>query len=67
MKSHPRVSVIVPNYNHQRFLDERVQSIFAQTFQDFEVILLDDASTDQSVDILKRSCDASACTIAIEQ
>jgi glycosyltransferase involved in cell wall biosynthesis len=50
----PKVSIIVPNYNHARFLDERLTSIFNQTFQDFEVILLDDASTDQSVSILKK-------------
>lgn len=44
----PKVSVIVPNYNHARFLEQRVQSILDQTFQDFEIIYLDDASTDDS-------------------
>ena len=48
----PKVSVIVPNYNHASYLKERLDSIFNQTFQDFEVILLDDASTDNSVEIL---------------
>ena len=50
----PAVSIIVPNYNHGRFLEERLESIFSQTFQDFEVILLDDCSTDNSLEILKR-------------
>lgn len=50
----PAVSVIVPNYNHARFLPERLDSIFNQTFQDFEVILLDDCSTDDSVEILTK-------------
>lgn len=49
----PKVSVIVPSYNHAEFLRERLTSIFEQTYQDFEVILLDDNSTDNSVDILK--------------
>ncbi len=49
----PKVSVIVPNYNHASFLKERLDSILNQTFQDFEIILLDDASTDTSVEILK--------------
>lgn len=49
----PAVSVIVPNYNHARFLGERIDSILGQTFQDFEVILLDDCSTDDSVSVLK--------------
>lgn len=48
----PTVSVIVPNYNHARFLRQRIDSILAQTFQDFELILLDDRSTDDSRPIL---------------
>lgn len=48
----PKVSVIVPNYNHAKYLRQRIDSIFAQTFQDFELILLDDKSTDDSVDII---------------
>lgn len=48
----PRVSVILPNYNHGLFLKQRLDSIFDQSYQDFEVILLDDCSTDQSIEIL---------------
>ncbi len=49
----PRVSVILPNYNHERFLKERIRSILGQSFQDFELILLDDCSTDGSRSILE--------------
>ena len=49
----PCVSVVVPNYNHARFLRQRLDSIYGQTFQDFEVILMDDASTDGSLEILR--------------
>jgi glycosyltransferase involved in cell wall biosynthesis len=49
----PKVSVIVPNYNHARFLRQRIASILAQTYQDFELILLDDCSTDKSGKILQ--------------
>lgn len=49
----PSVSVIVPNYNHARFLQQRIDSILGQTYQDFELILLDDCSTDGSVGILR--------------
>lgn len=49
----PKVSVIVPNYNHAPFLKERIESILNQTFQDFELILLDDHSSDNSIQILK--------------
>jgi glycosyltransferase involved in cell wall biosynthesis len=48
----PAVSVIIPNYNHARFLRQRIESVFGQTFQDFEVILLDDCSSDESRSIL---------------
>ena len=48
-----KVSVIMPNYNHAPYLKERVDSILAQDYPDFEVVLLDDASTDNSADILK--------------
>jgi glycosyltransferase involved in cell wall biosynthesis len=48
----PLVSVVVPNYNHESFLEQRIDSIINQTFQDFEIILLDDASTDGSLQIL---------------
>lgn len=49
-----KVSVIVPNYNHAAFLQQRMESVLNQTFQDFELILLDDCSTDGSRDILER-------------
>lgn len=48
----PRVSVIVPNYNHARYLRQRLDSIYAQDYRNFEVILLDDCSTDGSREIL---------------
>ena len=44
----PSVSVILPNYNYEKYLDERMASILSQTFTDFELILLDDCSTDGS-------------------
>ena len=49
----PRVSVVVPNFNHAPFLRQRLETIYAQTYKNFEVILLDDASTDDSRDILR--------------
>jgi glycosyltransferase involved in cell wall biosynthesis len=48
----PNVSIIIPNYNHQKFLQQRLDSVFNQTYQDFEVIILDDASTDESLNLL---------------
>jgi len=50
----PKVSIIVPNYNHADFLEERMASIYNQTYQNIEVIILDDCSSDNSIAILKK-------------
>lgn len=50
----PKVSVIIPNYNHSNFLVQRIETVLNQTVQDFEVILMDDCSTDNSREILER-------------
>ena len=50
----PTISVIVPNYNHARYLEQRLKSIFEQSFRDYEVLLLDDASSDNSMEILMK-------------
>ena len=52
--TNPFVSVIIPNYNHARYLDERIQSVLNQTYQNFEVIILDDKSTDNSVEVINK-------------
>lgn len=54
----PTVSVIVPNYNHAKFLRQRIETILAQTYRDFELILLDDGSTDGSRAILSEYASA---------
>lgn len=48
----PLVSVILPNYNHAAYLSKRIESILNQTFQDFELIVLDDSSKDESREMI---------------
>ncbi len=50
----PLVSIILPNFNHAPFLQKRLDSIFNQTWQNFELILLDDCSTDSSLKTLEK-------------
>lgn len=47
-----KVSVIIPNYNHANYLKQRIDSVLNQTYQDFELIILDDCSTDHSRDVI---------------
>jgi len=49
----PKVSVIVPNFNHAKYLKQRIDSILHQTYSDFELIILDDCSTDNSKEIIE--------------
>lgn len=49
----PKVSVIIPTYNRASFLHEAIDSVLHQSYQDFELILIDDGSDDDTRDILK--------------
>lgn len=54
----PKISVLMPVYNSELYLREAVDSILNQTFSDFELLIIDDASTDQSVAIIQSYTDA---------
>ncbi|NHN87561.1 methyltransferase domain-containing protein [Acetobacter conturbans] len=50
----PLVSAIITNFNHARFLEDRFESILNQTYRNIEILFLDDASEDDSLDVAKR-------------
>lgn len=52
MQKHPRVSVIIPAHNSEKYINESLQSVFDQTYTDYEIIVADDGSTDATPDIL---------------
>lgn len=49
----PFVSVVIPSYNHEKFIQECIQSVLNQTYQDFEIIITDDGSSDRTVDLIE--------------
>jgi len=53
MKNQPLVSVVMPVYNGERFLRDAIESILNQTYKNFEFIIVDDGSTDNSLKIIK--------------
>ena len=57
-QSEPVISVVLPVYNCQDYIREAVESVLRQTFDDFELILIDDGSTDDTPLILRQFTDA---------
>ena len=53
MSDAPRVSVVLPVYNAERYLDEALRSVLGQTFEDFECLVIDDGSTDSTPELIQ--------------
>jgi glycosyltransferase involved in cell wall biosynthesis len=49
---HPKVTVLIPVFNRERFVDEAIRSVIQQEFVDFELLLIDDGSTDGTPEVL---------------
>ena len=57
-RSHsPKVTVFIPVYNRAKYIGSAIESILGQTFSDFEILLIDDGSTDRSVEIMESYTD----------
>ena len=63
----PKVSIIVPVYNTERYLNECIDNLKNQTLNDIEMIFVDDGSSDNSLDILKDQAQKDSRSIGIEQ
>lgn len=53
----PRISVVIPSYNHKLYVGEAIRSVLSQTYQDFELIIIDDGSGDSSVETIRSILD----------
>jgi glycosyltransferase involved in cell wall biosynthesis len=53
----PRLTIVLPVYNHERYVEQALQSLYAQDYTDFQIIAVDDSSTDNSLEVLNRHRD----------
>lgn len=63
----PRVSVVIKSYNHAPYVGKAIESILDQSFQDFEIVVTDDGSTDGTVEIIRRYSDKRINLLAFEK
>jgi len=61
----PRISVIVPNFNYAKYLRQRLTSIFDQSHPIFEIIVLDDASVDASIEMIEETCKSAKRSVRV--
>ena len=50
----PLISILIPSYNHQNFIEQCIKSVLAQTYENFELIVVDDCSTDGTANIISK-------------
>lgn len=66
-KKQPRISVIIPVYNCEEYIQRCLDSVYEQTFQDFEIILINDGSADGSLKILQQNAEKHSRITLIDQ
>lgn len=53
MKRNPMVTISLPCYNHEKYVRESIESVLAQIYQDYELVIIENGSTDHSKDIIE--------------
>ena len=63
----PLVSVVIPAYNAQSFIEETLQSVISQTYQNIEILVVDDGSTDKTAEIVQSFAHKDSRIIFLQQ
>ena len=63
----PLVSVLMPSYNHEKFVAQAIESVFAQTYANIELIIIDDQSTDNTMEIIEDKITDSSCPVIFKR
>ena len=63
----PKVSVILPTYNQERYISAAIESVLHQTYQDFEIIVVNDASSDGTIDCVQSYKDSPIQLYSLKQ
>ena len=53
----PKVTVYILNYNYGKYVSKAIESVLSQTYQNIEILVIDDGSTDNSVEVIKKFSD----------
>ena len=67
MQKQPKISIIIPVYNTSKYLKKCLNSVINQTYKNYNVIIVNDGSTDNSLDIIKEYIKKSSNIILINQ
>jgi|GEM_PF-668251 glycosyltransferase involved in cell wall biosynthesis/predicted O-linked N-acetylglucosamine transferase (SPINDLY family) len=63
----PKVSIVLPTYNQERYISDAIESVLRQTYQDFEIIIVNDASSDQTVNCIQVYSDSRIRLFSLQQ
>jgi len=67
MQDNPLISIVIPMYNAQDYIEETVQSVISQSYQDWEMIIVNNASTDRSIELIEKIEDPRIRVITLSQ
>jgi len=63
----PKVSVIIPVYNQYEYLAEAIESVVAQTYSDWEIVVVDDGSRPDAAEAIRRICSEGRVTLIVQE